>query len=364
MKYRELGHTGLKVSSIGLGCVQLASSRTEVAVPLVRRALELGVTYFDVAKGYGDAEIKVGLGVADCRDSVVLSTKTGAKTREQAREDIHNSLVRLGTDYLDNVHLHALRSGEDMDKRLGPDGALEALIEAKQEGLIHHIGCSVHRSAYAIEAIQRFPFEVILVPMNIVEREPLDALIPLCQEKGIGVTIMKPVATGLLPASLALKWLLNQPIATAVPGGTTLEEITENSMVGHRELTLTPEEQERIQEIRASLEHVRCRVCGACMPCLQEIVIPMVLGTDVMFDHHRTMGPEGFRAFPWSAERIEREMKHRPHSIETIESCTRCGACEPRCPYGLPIMDMLTAALPEMRDMVAAYEDIASAPVV
>ena len=239
MQYRELGRTGLKVSGIGLGCVQLASSRTEVAVPIVRRAVELGVNYFDVAKGYGDAEIKLGLGVANCRDSVILSTKTGAKTRDAAWNDIQASLERLGTHYLDNVHLHALRLGENMDQRLGPGGALEALVEAKAQGLIHHIGCSAHRSAYIIEAIQRFPFEIILVPMNFVEREPLEELIPLCQEKGVGVTVMKPVATGLLPATLALKWLLNQPIATVVPGTTTLDELEENASVGHQNTILT-----------------------------------------------------------------------------------------------------------------------------
>jgi len=358
MQYRELGRTGLWVSSIGLGCVQLSSSRAEFAVSIVQRALDLGVNYFDVAKGYGDAEIKLGLGVADCRDTVILSTKTGAKTRELAWDDIRASLERLGTDYLDNVHLHGLRQGKDMDRRLGPGGAMEALIEAKEQGLIHHIGCSAHRSETFIEAIQRFPFEIILVPMNIVEREPLEKLIPLCHEKGIGVTIMKPVATGLLPATLALKWLLNQPIAVAVPGATTVEEVEENSLVGHQDPILTTLEQEQIQTIKAEFEHVRCRICGACMPCPQEIPIPMILGTDVMYDHHRTMSPEGFRAFPWSRERIENDQKHRPQTIKVIQSCTRCGECETRCPYGLSVMNMLASTLPAMQDMVQAYHDI------
>jgi hypothetical protein len=357
MQYRDLGRTGLKVSSIGLGCVQLASSRTEVAVPIVRRALELGVNYFDVAKGYGDAEIKLGLGVADCRENVVLSTKTGSKTRDAAWHDIHASLERLGTHYLDNVHLHAKRSGEDMDQRLGPGGALEALIEAKEQGLIHHIGCSAHRSAALIAAIQRFPFEVILVPMNIIEREPLEKLIPLCHEKGVGVTVMKPVATGLLPATLALKWLLNQPIAVAVPGTTTLEELEENALVGHQDTTLTTLEQTKIQQIKEELEHVRCRICGVCMPCPEDIPVPFLLGTDVTFNHHRTMGPGGFRAFPWSQEKVETELKRRPKAIEMIQSCTRCGECEMRCPYDLPVMDMLAATLPAMQDIIQAFSD-------
>lgn len=89
------------------------------------------------------------------------------------------------------------------------------------EGLIRRIGCTGHRSSVLIEALKRFDFEIILVPMNIAEREPLEQLLPLCAERGTGVTVMKPVATGLLPSALALKWLLNQPIATAVPGAAT-----------------------------------------------------------------------------------------------------------------------------------------------
>jgi len=102
--------------------------------------------------------------------------------------------------------------------RTGPGGALEALLEARDQGIIGHIGCTAHTSRDLIASLEVFDFEVILVPMNLVERDPLAELIPLCQARGVGVTIMKPVATGLLPATLALKWLLNQPIASAVPG--------------------------------------------------------------------------------------------------------------------------------------------------
>ncbi len=361
MEYRALGKTGLQVSAVGLGCVQLNSSRTEVATEIVRRALELGITYFDVARGYGDAEIKLGLGIEGRRQEVVVSTKTGARTRDDAWSHLNESLERLRTGYVDNCHLHGLGSDEDTDRRLGPGGALEALIEAKEQGLVRHIGCSSHRSAVLVRAIHRFDFEVILVPMNIVEREPLDELIPLCQDKGIGVTIMKPLATGLLPASLALKWLLNQPIASAVPGVTTLEELEENAAAGHGAYAFSPEEQTRIQELRQDLEHVRCRICAACLPCPQEIPIHITLGTDVMYDHYRTMGPDRFRAFPWSWQRIERDLPERQARIAAIESCTRCGECEARCPYGLPAMDMLQSVVPAMVDMVSIYQDLLSA---
>ena len=92
-------------------------------------------------------------------------------------------LDRLQTNYLDNYHLHAVYDS-DLEKRVGPNGALEALIEAKKEGLIRHIGCTSHLSSVLIKALEHYDFEIILVPMNIVEQEPLKALIPLCNKKG------------------------------------------------------------------------------------------------------------------------------------------------------------------------------------
>ncbi|MFH1086708.1 MAG: aldo/keto reductase [Chloroflexota bacterium] len=360
MQLRALGATGIQASAIGLGCGQLGSPSTAYAVELVQRAVELGVTYFDVARSYRDAETKLGLALEGRRQTVVLSTKTGGKTRDEAWGHVTESLKQLRTDYLDNVHLHGLRSGEDLDRRLGPGGALEALVEARAQGVVRHIGGTSHSAATLVEALERFPFEVILVPMNLVEREPLERLIPLCRERGVGVTIMKPVATGLLPAGLALKWLLNQPIAAAVPGATTIEEAEANALVGHGDLTLSPAEENEIACLRQYWAQRRCRICGACLPCPQEIAVPMVLGTDVMYDHYRTMGPEGFRTFSWSRQALERDLRDRERIVAGIESCDHCGECETRCPYGLPVMEMLPTLLPAMRDMLSYYRELLS----
>lgn len=359
MQYRALGNTGLEVSSIGLGCAQLGSSCTEYAVRLVQRALELGINYFDVARGYRDAEVKIGLALDGQREEAILSTKTSAKTREDAWRAIHESLERLKTEYVENCHLHGLRDAEDLDTRLGPGGALEALIQAREQGLVQHIGCTSHRSRTLVQALQRFDFEVILVPMNLVECEPLEELIPLCLDRGVGVTIMKPVATGLLPAPLALKWLLNQPIATAVPGATTLEELEEDALVGHiQDPSLTSDERAGVEALRGEWEHLRCRICRECEPCPQGIPIALTLGTDLMYDHHRTMGREGFRSFAWSEEAIRRDLQARVETIALIESCDRCGTCEEGCPHGLPIVEMLESMVPAMREMTSVYREL------
>ena len=252
MQYRMLGNTGLKVSVIGLGCGFLGNAtKTKHPLEIIRKSLDYGVNYFDTAHTYGGSEIKLGQGLGIDRKKVYISSKTMAKTKEEAWKDIHESLQRLQTEYIDNYHLHCLENEQDIDVRLGSGGALEALVEARDQGLIRHIGCTSHQSRLLIMALEWFNFETILVPMNIVEREPLEKLIPLCNSKGVGISIMKPVAWGALPAKLTLKWLLNQPIATVVPGATTLEQLEEDCLVSHlKDFSLTDKERNEVDELK------------------------------------------------------------------------------------------------------------------
>jgi aryl-alcohol dehydrogenase-like predicted oxidoreductase len=170
MQYRPLGKTGLDVSVIGLGGVQLNSSSTEYAVRIVQRALDLGVNYIDTARDYGDSEIKVGIALKGRRERCYVSTKTGAITYHAAWRQINESLERLQTDHVDNLHLHGLVDIHDLDERTGPGGALGALIQARQQGMARHIGCTSHLSSVLIAAMERFDFETILIPLNIIER--------------------------------------------------------------------------------------------------------------------------------------------------------------------------------------------------
>lgn len=356
MEYRPLGRTGWQVSVIGMGCAMLGNFGMEHGIRLVRRELEWGVNYFDTARNYGDSEIKLGIALKDVREQVFVSTKTNEPSQEGAWRQINESLERLGFDYVNNIHLHSLESDEDIARRLGSGGALQALLRAREEGLTQYLGCTSHRADVLLKALQRFPFDLILVPMNLVERQPLEALIPYCRAHGVGITIMKPVATGLLPARLALKWLRTQPIDVAVPGVSTLAEVDEDLAAGEGEAFLTPEEEKEVISWQEKLARVRCRICGECLPCPVGIPIHMHLGTDMMYDHYRTMGREGFRAHSWGRAGMEADLVYRKERIAAIEACTRCGACEARCPYGLPIIEMLQAMLPGMREIVAFFE--------
>jgi len=361
VEYRLLGNTGLRVSVIGLGCAQLGSSTVDHAAAIARRAVELGINYFDVAHVYDDAEAKLGIALEGLRDRVVLSTKIHALTRDDAWREINLSLERLRTDHVDNLHLHAIQAGEDLETRLGPGGALEALRRAQEEGLTRHIGCTGHQSAGLLAALERFPFEIILVPMNVVEREPLERLIPLCLARGVGITIMKPLATGILPSRLALRWLASQPISTAVPGATTLAELEENAAVDTASLPLTPDEQAEVASLCAQLDRVRCRICQQCEPCPKGIPIGMTLGTDLIWDHLRNMGANAYHAFPWGRVAMEIDLPRRQQLIAAIEACDDCGLCEQRCPYNLPIIARLRAMLPGHYEIVALWQKLLGA---
>ncbi|MEM2130402.1 MAG: aldo/keto reductase, partial [Candidatus Bathyarchaeia archaeon] len=173
MQYRELGKTGFKASVIGLGGGFLGdSSKTKQPLEIVKKALEYGVNYFDTAHAYTDSETILGQGLGADRRRVFVSSKTLAKTKSEAAKHIRESLNRLKTDYIDNYFLHGLEDKRDVEKRLGSRGALYALIEARDQGLIRHIGCTSHHSELLIKALEKFDFEIVLVPMNIVEREP------------------------------------------------------------------------------------------------------------------------------------------------------------------------------------------------
>ena len=321
MRYRPLGKTGLMVSVIGMGGVQLSSSSTDYAVRIVQRALDLGVTYIDTARDYGDSEIKIGLALKGQRKRSHVSTKTGAKTREDALA-ADQRVARAPADGLCRQPAPAwCGSIDDLNQRTGRGGALDALIQAKEQGMVRHIGCTSHIAATLQAALKRFDFENILVPLNIIERDPLAELIPLCHQKGVGVTIMKPLATGLLPGPLALKWLAGQPIATAVPGCTTIAEIEQNARVGHLpDFTLTAEEAAQVDTLHAEWHNRRCRLCGDCLPCPQGIEVAEELCSDDVYNHYRTMGPEAFAAFAWSRDLVAAATRaaardHRPDRI-------------------------------------------------
>ncbi len=200
MQHRALGRTGERLSVIGFGGIVVRDVSPAEAADYVARAVDRGVSYFDVAPTYGNAEERLGPALQPYRDQVFLACKTGQRRAEDAEVELHRSLEQLRTDHFDLYQLHAVSSVEQADEILAPGGALEAFVAARGRGLIRHVGFSAHSEEAAVRLLDAFPFDSVLVPINL-----------FCwQDGGFGPRVCdKAAETGA--AVLALKALAKRP---------------------------------------------------------------------------------------------------------------------------------------------------------
>ena len=202
---RPFGRTGHMSSAVIFGAAALAKVDQATADATLELLLEHGVNHLDVAASYGDAELRIGPWMDRHRDAFFLATKTGQRDYEGARDEIRRSLERLRTDRVDLIQLHSLGHPDEWDQAMAPDGALEALVEAREEGLARFIGVTGHGWTIAAthrRSLERFPFDSVLMPWNWYcaqhKTYPADfkATLALCQERGVAVQTIKAVARG------------------------------------------------------------------------------------------------------------------------------------------------------------------------
>jgi len=327
MKTIRLGKTGLEVSRIGFGGIPIMRLAEDEAIKVVQRCLDLGVTFLDTANGYGTSEERIGKAIAGRREQVIIATKTGARDRATAQKHLELSLQRLDTDYIDLWQFHNVSTFEAYDKVLGPNGAMEAAQEALRAGKIRHIGITSHSMDVALKAVPSGHFETVQFPFNFVTNEAATELIPLAQEHDVGFISMKPMAGGLLDnAVLAIKYLLQFDSIVPDPGIERIEEIEEIVDIVQGPWELTSQEQREIERIRAEVGTRFCRRCGYCEPCPQGVSIVTIMNLP---SFRKRLPAERFST-GWIAE-----------ALESAENCIECGECEEKCPYDLPIREMI-----------------------
>lgn len=329
MEYRILGKTGLKISRMGFGGIPIQKIDAEGTKKLMERLVEAGVNYIDTARGYTVSEEYLGYALEGIRDQFVLATKSMARTKEAMAADIEKSLHNLRTGYIDLYQVHN-PSMEQLEQVSGEGGALEALMEAKEAGKIGHIGLTAHSTAVFERALSLDWVETIMFPYNIVENQGED-LISRCKEKNIGFIDMKPLAGGAIEnAALALRYICANPNVTVViPGMAEERELEENIRACCDNSPLSSEEQEEMNRIRKALGTNFCRRCNYCAPCTVGINIPSVF----LFAGYL----ERYDLGDWARER------YGSLSVKA-SACVKCGECETRCPYHLPIRKMLENA--------------------
>ena len=329
MEYRILGKTGLRISRLGFGGIPIQRIDAEGTRPLIRQLLEAGVNYIDTARGYTVSEEYLGAALEGIRDHFVLATKSMARTREAMAADIDISLRNLRTDHIDLYQVHN-PSLQQLEQVIAPGGALEALQEAKAAGKVAHLGVTAHSLEVFEKALTLDWVETIMFPYNIVETQG-EALIREAARRNIGFIAMKPLAGGALEdAALAMRFLASKPDVTVlIPGMAASSEIEVNLAAVADTSPLTAEELARMEEIRKTLGTQFCRRCNYCAPCTVGINIPSVF---LMQGYYNRYGLQDWAKARYGAMDVK------------ASACIECGACESRCPYELPIREMLKKA--------------------
>jgi len=327
MKTVRLGKTGLEVSRVGFGGIPIQRLTEAEAIQVVQRCLDLGVTFLDTANGYTTSEERIGKTIAGRREQVIIATKTAARDRAIAQEHLELSLKRLQVETIDLWQFHNVSTFEAYEQVLGPDGAMEAAQRALETGKVRHIGITSHSMDVALKAVPSGHFETLQFPFNFVTNEPAAKLVPLARKHDVGFIAMKPLGGGLLSnANLTIKYLLQFENVVPDPGIEKVEEIEEIIEIVAGSWELSPQEWQEIERIRADVGTRFCRRCGYCEPCPQGVRISIVMNLRSLWKRL----PAERMVTGWIAE-----------ALESARDCSECGECEERCPYHLPIQEMI-----------------------
>lgn len=319
-----LGNTNIKVNKNGFGALPIQRISREEAVNLLRKAYENGITFFDTARFYTDSEEKIGYALSDVRGHIFLATKTMATKTEDFWKQLKESLRLMKTDYVDIYQFH---NPPFCPKPGDGTGLYEAMLEAKAQGLIRHIGITNHRLKVAMEAAESGLYETIQFPFSYLATEQEIALVRLCEERRIGFIAMKALSGGLITNSAAAYVYLDQ-FSNVLPiwGVQREKELDEFISYIENPPVMNDELASIIECDRRELGKDFCRGCGYCLPCPAGIDIPTSARMSLMI-----------RRAPVSVY-LNSEWQEKMHRIE---DCIHCDHCKSHCPYGLDTPQLL-----------------------
>jgi len=322
-----LGKTGLEVNRLGFGGIPIQRMDERQAVEVVLHAIESGVDFIDTSRAYTTSERRIGKALRRTNKKVILASKSHGRTSDTILKDLETSLRELNLDYIDIYQAHFVRDEQTYQQVISPGGALEGMRKAREEGLIGHIGITSHSLDLLDRILEDGLFETIMVCFSLLEPEARERIIPKAIKKNIGVIAMKPFSGGVIQnAALALKYVLSQPGIAVIAGVEQKGLFDENWEIFQEGRELSGRERKEIDEIRSRHEKVFCHRCDYCQPCTEGISIQHILGIPSMV---RRMGKR-ILVEGWAAK-----------AIEKARNCTECGECMTRCPYNLPIPDLI-----------------------
>lgn len=331
-----LGTTKITVNKNGFGALPIQRISDQDAVHLIRKAYAAGITFFDTARFYTDSECKLGKALEGIRDKVYIATKTAASTAEAFYKDLETSLHNLRTDYIDLYQFHnpafCPRPGDG-------SGLYEAMLQAKANGKIRHIGITNHRLAVAHEAIESDLYETLQFPFCYLSGKQELALVNACREKHMGFIAMKALSGGLITNSAAAYAFLAQyDNVLPIWGIQREQELDEFISYIENPPVMTDALRAVIDHDRTELSGEFCRGCGYCMPCPAGIEINNCARMSLLL-----------RRSP-SALQLTEEVQEK---MKKIEHCLHCNQCKNKCPYHLDTPALLARNYEDYKRVLA-----------
>ena len=315
-----LGRTGIEVNKNGFGALPIQRISKADAVYLLQKAFYNGINYFDTARAYTDSEEKLGAAFEYTREKIIISTKTAAQDAEGFWKDLETSLRTMKTDYIDIYQFH---NPAFCPKPGDESGLYDAILKAKEEGKIRHIGITNHRIAVAKEAIESGLYETLQFPFSYLAADADLEIVKACRNADMGFIAMKALSGGLIHNSAAAyAYLAQLEFAHVSPiwGVQRESELDEFLSYQDNPPALDDSMKAEIERDRSELSGDFCRGCGYCMPCPAGIEINNCARISLLL---RRAPQEG-----WLSEEWQEKMKK-------IEGCLHCGQCMKKCPYGL-----------------------------
>jgi predicted aldo/keto reductase-like oxidoreductase len=326
-----LGKTGIEAVRMGFGGIPIQRVSETQAVEVVLYALEKGMDFIDTSRMYTNSETRIGKALKESGKKVAVATKSFARSADGIQRDVETSLKELQRDYIDLYQCHGISSDEEYRLVTSPNGALAGLLKAQEQGLIGHVGITSHSLDLLEKVLDDGLFETIMVCLSFLEPAAEEKILPKARAKNVGVIAMKPFSGGVIEApEIALKWVLSFPDILVLAGVEHKELIDQNWNVFQGDYGMVDSEKQKMEEIRKEFDKKFCRRCDYCQPCPAEIPIQFVLGIRSM------------------VKRAGTSMMQTPmlrNMLEKAVNCTECGDCMDRCPYGLPIPEMIKTNL-------------------
>ena len=317
----RLGKTNLEVNKIGFGALPIQRRDMDDSIAILNRAYESGIDFYDTARFYTDSEEKLGKAFENVRSDIYLASKTAAETPEDFWNDLETSLKELRTDYLDLYQHHNIsfcpKEGDELAK---------AMVEAKEEGLIRHIGITTHKVTLAHEALDSGLYETLQYPFSYLSGKEELELVEKCRKLDVGFIAMKAMGGGLLKNAKASFAFMNQ-FSNVLPiwGIQHMSEL-EEFLSYPQDLIIDDSLRQDIEHDKEELGDNFCRGCGYCMPCPEDINISLCARMSLWI-----------RRFPTEPNMDERTQK----IMEGTKDCIECYACVDKCPYELDIPRLL-----------------------